>query len=58
MEKENKSLSISRRSLLGGVAALGTATALKTAGAEDANPDNLPPNVPEWTPYLGSGGGC
>ena len=53
--KDKQSLSLTRRSLLGGAAALSTASVLKAAGASDANPDNLPPNVPEWTPYLGAG---
>ena len=45
---------ISRRALLGGTAALGVAGASKMALAA-SNPDNLPPNVSEWTPYLGAG---
>ena len=45
---------ISRRALLGGTAALGVAGASKMTLAE-SNPDNLPPNVSEWTPYLGAG---
>ena len=53
--RDRKDLSLSRRSLLGGAAALGTASVLKTTGASEVNPDNLPPNVPEWTPYLGAG---
>ena len=53
--RDRKDLSLSRRSLLGGAAALGTASVLKSTGASEVNPDNLPPNVPEWTPYLGAG---
>lgn len=53
--KDKKPLSVTRRSLLGGAAALGTTSVMKAAGATGANPDNLPPNVPEWTPYLGAG---
>lgn len=45
---------ISRRTLLGGTAAIGVAGASKMVLAE-SNPDNLPPNVSEWTPYLGAG---
>ncbi|NBT41291.1 MAG: sulfite dehydrogenase, partial [Alphaproteobacteria bacterium] len=47
---------LSRRQVLGGAAATlgGIATAPLSAGAE-SNPANLPPNVPEWTPYLGAG---
>ena len=53
--KSKQFLSLSRRSLLGGAAAIGTASVLRTSAASEANPDNLPPNVPEWTPYLGAG---
>ncbi|MBK5956751.1 sulfite dehydrogenase [Rhodoplanes elegans] len=50
---------LSRRSLLGkslalgGAAALGTGTA--AVAAEPGNPQNLPPNVPEWSKTLGDG---
>ena len=53
--KSKQFLSLSRRSLLGGAAAIGTASVLRSSAASEANPDNLPPNVPEWTPYLGAG---
>ena len=53
--KSKQFLSLSRRSLLGGAAAIGTASVLRSSVASEANPDNLPPNVPEWTPYLGAG---
>ena len=46
---------MSRRSLLGGAAALGSVGLAKAAIGAEANPENLPPNVPEWTPYLGDG---
>ena len=54
-KKGQQAGSFSRRSLLGGAAAIGTTAALKSAGALEANPANLPPNVSEWTPYLGAG---
>ena len=54
-KKGQQAGSLSRRSLLGGAAAIGTTAALKSAGALEANPANLPPNVSEWTPYLGAG---
>ena len=47
--------SLSRRSLIGGAAALGSVGLAKAAVSTEANPDNLPPNVSEWTPYLGDG---
>ena len=53
--KPKQSLSLSRRSLLGGAAALSTTSILSSTSASGSNPDNLPPNVPEWTPYLGAG---
>ena len=55
VSKHDRNLSLSRRSLLGGATALGAASVLNAAGAGEVNPDNLPPNVPEWTPYLGPG---
>ena len=54
-KKGQQAGSLSRRSLLGGAAAIGTTAAFKSAGALEANPANLPPNVSEWTPYLGAG---
>ena len=46
---------LSRRSLIGGAAALGSVGVAKAAVGAESNPDNLPPNVSEWTPYLGNG---
>ena len=46
---------LSRRSLIGGAAALGSVGLAKAAVGAESNPDNLPPNVSEWTPYLGDG---
>ena len=54
-DKNKKYLDISRRSLIGGAAVAGAAATLKGAGAVESNPDNLPPNISEWTPYLGDG---
>ena len=54
-KKHDQSLSLSRRSLLGGATALGAASVLNSASAGEVNADNLPPNIPEWTPYLGEG---
>ena len=56
MEKKTEQLSLSRRQLLGGAAAsVGGMAAAPLAAAAESNPANLPPNVPEWTPYLGAG---
>ena len=46
---------LSRRSLIGGAAALGSVGLTKVAVGRDSNLDNLPPNVSEWTQYLGDG---
>lgn len=48
---------MNRRSFLKGTAAMaGSAAAVSTAGmAVAANPENLPPNIPEWSQYLGDG---
>ena len=54
-KKHKRALSLSRRSLLGGATALGAASVVNSAIAGEVNPNNLPPNVPEWTPYLGEG---
>ena len=54
-KKHDRTLSLSRRSLLGGATALGAASVLNSASAGEVNADNLPPNIPEWTPYLGEG---
>ena len=53
MKKKNRHLSLSRRQLIGGAAAtVGGIAASPLAAAAESNPANLPPNVPEWTPYL------
>ncbi|MGF1562408.1 MAG: sulfite dehydrogenase [Geminicoccaceae bacterium] len=51
---------LARRRLLTRSAAVAGGTVLAVAGARtglatEANPDNLAPNIPEWTPYLGPG---
>lgn len=51
---------LSRRAVLGGTVAVAGALAgghkLAHAGkAVPSNPENLPPHLPEWTPYLGPG---
>ena len=56
MDQEKTKNTLSRRQVLGGTAAaLGSVTAIPFASAAESNPANLPPNVPEWTPYLGAG---
>jgi len=56
MKKEKQpNVNVSRRALLGGTAAMGVAGATKLAMGSETNPANLPPNVSEWTPYLGAG---
>ncbi|NIA69728.1 sulfite dehydrogenase [Pelagibius litoralis] len=46
-----------RRGFLSGAAAAGGAAAIGglTGPAAGANPENLPPNVPDWSRYLGEG---
>ena len=46
-----------RRFLVAGVAAGGlvSAGALAKGASAAGNPENLPPNIPEWSKYLGSG---
>ena len=56
MDKQKNKNTLSRRQVLGGTAAaLGSVAATPYASAVESNPANLPPNVPEWTPYLGVG---
>ena len=54
-DKRTKRGTFSRRSLIGGAAALGSVGLAKAAVGAESNPDNLPPNVSEWTPHLGDG---
>jgi len=55
--KDDKTLdtTLSRRSLIGGAAAFGSVGLANAAFGTTSNPENLPPNVSEWTPYLGAG---
>ena len=47
---------LNRRQLITGTASLGAiALAPKKVFSQDTNPENLPPNLPEWTQYLGDG---
>ncbi len=45
----------SRRQFLTGAAALGAGAVAGTSTARAGNPDNLPPNIPDWSRYLGDG---
>ena len=55
IDQRNKRGTLSRRSLIGGAAALGSVGLAKATVNAELNTDNLPPNVSEWTPYLGDG---
>ena len=55
MTKKNKQAEISRRRLIGGAAVTVGGLASQPLLAAGSNPENLPPNVSEWTPYLGDG---
>jgi len=56
MTQKTDKAALSRRQILGAAAAtVGGMAVAPLAGATDSNPLNLPPNVPEWTPYLGVG---
>jgi len=54
IKSEDRS-TLSRRALLGGAAAAAGSIATTSVAGASGNPANLPPNVPEWTPYLGAG---
>ena len=44
------------RELLIGASSIGAISlAPKNLLSQEANPENLPPNLPEWTQYLGDG---
>ena len=61
MKKNNKSelsklRKLNRRELLIGASSVGAVSlAPKSLLSQEANPENLPPNLPEWTQYLGDG---
>ena len=47
---------INRRDLIIGASSIGAFSLTpKKLLSEEANPENLPPNLPEWTQYLGDG---
>ena len=47
---------LNRRKLLIGASSIGAISlASKNLLSQEANPENLPPNLPEWTQYLGDG---
>ena len=47
---------INRRDLIVGASSIGAFSLTpKTLLSEEANSENLPPNLPEWTQYLGDG---
>ena len=47
---------LNRRELLIGASSVGAVSlAPKSLLSQEANPENLPPNLPEWTQYLGDG---
>ena len=55
-KNKQKELKINRRELLAGSASLGAiALSSKIGYSKETNPNNLPPNVPEWTGELGEG---
>ena len=52
----SNSKKINRRKLLIGASSIGAISlASKNLLSQEANPENLPPNLPEWTQYLGDG---
>ena len=47
---------LNRRKLIIGASSIGAISlASKNLLSQEANPENLPPNLPEWTQYLGDG---
>ena len=54
-KKSSIPIKVGRRKVLTGSLALGTVTATGTKTLSNTNQENLPPNVPEWTSYLGDG---
>ena len=49
------SFKLNRRNLIAGSFAFGAVSAGKVANSNSVNQENLPPNIPEWTTYLGDG---
>ena len=54
-KKSKNSFAINRRQLLASSVALGAVGTIKTSKASEVVPSNSPPNLPEWTTYLGDG---
>ena len=54
-KKSKNSFAINRRQLLASSFALGAVGATKASKASEVVPSNSPPNLPEWTTYLGDG---
>ena len=54
-KKSKNSFAINRRQLLASSLALGAVGATKASEASEVVPSNSPPNLPEWTTYLGDG---
>ena len=51
-----KSKKFNRRNLLIGASSIGAMSlASKNLLSQEVNSENLPPNLPEWTQYLGDG---
>ena len=56
MRKKSKpNFAMNRRQLLSGSLALGVAGASKAGYSSENISSNSPPNLPEWTTYLGDG---
>ena len=54
-KKSKNSFAINRRQLLASSFALGAVGTIKASKASEVVPSNSPPNLPEWTTYLGDG---
>ena len=55
-KNKNKKIRLNRRQLLVGTASLSAiALTSRISNSQETNPNNLPPNVPEWTSELGVG---
>ena len=52
----SKFTKLNRRDLIIGASSIGAISlASKNLLSQEANSENLPPNLPEWTQYLGDG---
>ena len=54
-KKSKNSFAINRRQLLASSFALGAVGTIKASEASEVAASNSPPNLPEWTTYLGDG---